>query len=55
MLALKTNIYKSKLIVTQHIASLELEHSESNTDFKDRHYLRDGIKNSCKLKDNSEL
>ena len=28
---LKTNIYKSKLIVIQHFASLELELSESNT------------------------
>ena len=30
-LVLKTNIYKSKLIVVQHFASLELEHSELNT------------------------
>jgi len=34
MLAQKTNIYKSKLIVIQYIASLELEHSESNTTLK---------------------
>jgi hypothetical protein len=36
---LKTNIYKSKLIVIQHFASLELELSESNTYFMDRLYL----------------
>jgi len=35
-LVLKTNIYKCKLIVIQHFASLELEHSEPNTDFIDR-------------------
>jgi len=33
MLVLKTNIYKSKLIVIQHFASLVSEHNRSDTDF----------------------
>ncbi len=39
MLVLKTNIYKSKLIVIQHFASLDIEHYELNTDFMDGLYL----------------
>ena len=42
ILVFKTVIYKSKLldfIPTNRDASLELEHSESNTDFVDGHYL----------------
>ena len=35
-LVLKTNIYKSKLFVIQHFASLDIEHSKLNT----RHYRR---------------
>ncbi len=34
-LVLKTNIYKSKLIVIQHHASLVSEHYRSDTDFMD--------------------
>ena len=37
MLVLKTNIYKSKLIVIQHFASLVKEHYRSDTNFTDRH------------------
>jgi len=36
MLVLKTNIYKSKLIIIQHFASLIREHYRSDTDFMDR-------------------
>ena len=39
MLVFKTVIYKSKLLDFKDFASLELEHSESNTDFVDGHYL----------------
>ncbi len=37
MFVFKTVIYKSKLLDFKDIASLKLEHSESNTDFIDRH------------------
>ena len=37
MLVLKTVIYKSKLLDFQNFASLEFEHSESNTDFMEGH------------------
>ena len=40
MLVFKTVIYKSKLLDFKDIASLNLEHSESNTDFMDRLYLK---------------
>jgi len=39
MLVLKTVIYYSKLLDFQNYASLELEHSEPDTDFIDKHYL----------------
>ena len=39
ILVLKTNIYKSKLIVIQYFESLELKHSESNTDILDGHKI----------------
>ncbi len=35
ILVLKTVIYHSKLLDFQNCESLELEHSESNTDFMD--------------------
>ena len=37
MLVLKTNIYKSKLIVIQHCTSLVREHSIPDSDFMDGH------------------
>ena len=37
MLVFKTVIYKSKLLDFKDFAGLELEHSESNTDFMDGH------------------
>ena len=37
MLVLKTVIYKSKLLDFQNYASLELEHSEPDTDYIDKH------------------
>ena len=39
MLVLKTVIYKSKLLDFQNYASLELEHSEPDTDFMDKPYI----------------
>ena len=39
MLVFKTVIYKSKLLGFKDFASLELEHSESNTNFNDRHKI----------------
>jgi len=37
MLVFKTVIYKSKLLDFKDFTSLELEHSELNTDFMDGH------------------
>ena len=39
ILVFKTVIYKSKLLGFKAFTSLELEHSELNTDFIDGHYL----------------
>ncbi len=38
-LELKTVVYSSKLPDFQFCESLALEHSESDTDFMDKHYL----------------
>jgi len=43
ILELKTVVYTSKLPDFQFSERLALEHSESNTEFKDRHYLVDTI------------
>ena len=40
MLVFKTVIYKSKLLDFRYFASLELEHYKLNTNFRDRHKLR---------------
>lgn len=39
-LVLKTVVYHSKLLDFQDYESLELEHSGSNSDITDRHYLQ---------------
>jgi len=42
-LVLKTVVYHSKLLDFQDYESLELEHSCSNSDITDRHYLTSKI------------
>ena len=41
ILVLKTVIYYSKLLGFQNFVCLKLEHYSSDTDFIDRHYLKD--------------